>query len=229
MKRLWILLVLICSACSNAPKISSFFHEKNMLDIPTQPTTSVSTVSMLLPLTGKQEETGKNMQNAALIALQKNTNVPIKLLFFDTKGTPEGAKEAYRWAEAQNSDMILGPVFSSELAALPSMGTGVLSYTSDSTLLNSRRASFAVLISDQIEQMVRYACDNGQYRLAAIGPENKVGQIVMNAMDEADRNAAELMNSLRLEYNHARQGKITREITEIAAGARALKKKKQNL
>ena len=65
------------------------------------------------------------------------------------------------------------------------MGTGVLSYTSDSTLLNSRRASFAVLISDQIEQMVRYACENGQYRLAAIGPENKVGQIVMNAMDEA--------------------------------------------
>ena len=48
----------------------------------------------------------------------------------------------------------------------------------------------------------------------------------MNAMDEADRNAAELMNSLRLEYNHARQGKITREITEISSGARALKKKK---
>ncbi len=49
----------------------------------------------------------------------------------------------------------------------------------------------------------------------------------MNAMDEADRNAAELMNRLNLEYNHARQGKITREITEIAAGARALKRKKE--
>ena len=48
----------------------------------------------------------------------------------------------------------------------------------------------------------------------------------MNAMDEADRNAAQLMNDLRLEYNHARQSKITREITEISAGARALKKKR---
>ncbi len=48
----------------------------------------------------------------------------------------------------------------------------------------------------------------------------------MNAMDEADRNATQLMNELKLEYNHARQGKITREITEISAGARALKKKK---
>ena len=48
----------------------------------------------------------------------------------------------------------------------------------------------------------------------------------MNAMDEADRNAADLMNQLNLEYNHARQSKITREITEISAGARALRKKK---
>ena len=49
----------------------------------------------------------------------------------------------------------------------------------------------------------------------------------MNAMDEADKNAAELMNQLNLEYNHARQSKITREITEISAGARALRKKKK--
>ena len=49
----------------------------------------------------------------------------------------------------------------------------------------------------------------------------------MNAMDEADRNAAQLMNSLRLEYNHARQSKITQEITEISAGAKALRKKKR--
>ena len=49
----------------------------------------------------------------------------------------------------------------------------------------------------------------------------------MNAMDEADKNATKLMGELRLEYNHARQSKITQEITEISAGTRALKKKKQ--
>ncbi len=48
----------------------------------------------------------------------------------------------------------------------------------------------------------------------------------MNAMDEADKNATQLMGELNLEYNHARQSKITREITEIASGARALKRKK---
>ncbi len=183
MKRLWILLLLICTSCTNAPKISSFFHTENTLNAPITPTQQTTTVSMLLPLSGKQEQTGIDMQNAALIALQKNQDAPIKMLFFDTKGTPEGAKEAYRWAEAQNSNMILGPVFASELAALPTLSSRVLSYTSDSTLLNNNHTSFAVLISDQIEQMVRYACENGQFRLAAIGPENKVGQIVMNTLD----------------------------------------------
>ena len=48
----------------------------------------------------------------------------------------------------------------------------------------------------------------------------------MNAMDEANKNAAEILSSLNLQYNHARQWKITQEITEISSGARALKRKK---
>ena len=39
------------------------------------------------------------------------------------------------------------------------------------------------------------------------------------AMDSADKNAAEMLNNLSLEYNRARQGAITQEITEIVAGS----------
>ncbi len=46
----------------------------------------------------------------------------------------------------------------------------------------------------------------------------------MVAMDNANRNASELLEQLRLQYNHARQSAITQEITEVASGARALKK-----
>lgn len=48
----------------------------------------------------------------------------------------------------------------------------------------------------------------------------------MNAMDEANSNAEEILFALRQQYNHARQGKITKEITEISSGAKALAKKK---
>ncbi len=39
------------------------------------------------------------------------------------------------------------------------------------------------------------------------------------AMDSAEKNATEMINELQLEYNRARQGAITQEITEIVAGS----------
>jgi len=51
----------------------------------------------------------------------------------------------------------------------------------------------------------------------------------MNAMDSANRNAQKLLDELSLQYNHIRQGAITQEITEVAAGAKSMKRKaKQN-
>ena len=42
-----------------------------------------------------------------------------------------------------------------------------------------------------------------------------------NAMDSAGKNAREMIDSLQLQYNRARQGAITQEITEIVAGGNA--------
>ena len=39
------------------------------------------------------------------------------------------------------------------------------------------------------------------------------------AMDSAGKNAQQMIDELQLEYNRARQGAITQEITEIVAGA----------
>ncbi|MBR4711927.1 MAG: ATP synthase F1 subunit gamma [Clostridia bacterium] len=42
-----------------------------------------------------------------------------------------------------------------------------------------------------------------------------------NAMDAAGKNAREMIDDLQLQYNRARQGAITQEITEIVAGGNA--------
>ncbi|MEL6413287.1 MAG: FoF1 ATP synthase subunit gamma, partial [Bacteroidota bacterium] len=44
----------------------------------------------------------------------------------------------------------------------------------------------------------------------------------MTTMSKATDNADELLQSLRLTYNRTRQAVITREISEIVAGANAL-------
>lgn len=45
----------------------------------------------------------------------------------------------------------------------------------------------------------------------------------MQAMDSANKNGEDLLSSLSLQYNRMRQAKITQEITEVAAGAKARK------
>lgn len=55
----------------------------------------------------------------------------------------------------------------------------------------------------------------------------------MNAMSSANRAASELIDKLTMQYNMVRQSAITQEITEVSAGAKALrakrKKKRQSI
>lgn len=44
----------------------------------------------------------------------------------------------------------------------------------------------------------------------------------MNAMENASKNAKEVIDKLKLEYNKARQARITMELVEIISGASAL-------
>jgi F-type H+-transporting ATPase subunit gamma len=45
----------------------------------------------------------------------------------------------------------------------------------------------------------------------------------MSAMDNATKNAKEMIGSLTLQFNRARQAAITKELMEIVGGAEALK------
>lgn len=55
--------------------------------------------------------------------------------------------------------------------------------------------------------------------LESIASENAAR---MQAMDSATENAEDMISRLSLQYNRARQGSITQELTEIVAGAEAL-------
>ena len=52
-------------------------------------------------------------------------------------------------------------------------------------------------------------------------------QARMTAMSTASHNAEEMLKDLKLKYNRLRQASITREITEVTSGARALKRNKK--
>ncbi|TAN19439.1 MAG: F0F1 ATP synthase subunit gamma, partial [Rhizobiaceae bacterium] len=54
--------------------------------------------------------------------------------------------------------------------------------------------------------------------------ENAAGEMgaKMTAMDNATRNAGDMINKLSITYNRQRQAQITKELIEIISGAEAL-------
>ena len=73
--------------------------------------------------------------------------------------------------------------------------------------------------------------ENGVVTFVAVSPLAKSVSVSLNlnfasevaarrmAMDSAGKNAKQMIDDLQLEYNRARQGAITQEITEIVAGS----------
>ena len=88
----------------------------------------------------------------------------------------------------------------------------------------------------EIDNLLMNYEPNPENALAAIMPKYVSGEIYgalieslasengarMQAMDNATNNAEEMIDKLTLQYNRARQGAITQELTEIIAGANAI-------
>ena len=104
----------------------------------------------------------------------------------------------------------------------------------DRAMLSARRG---LSEEDQYRDVVRYEPSKEAvldvlvpgvlkgYMFAALGESFGSEQNArMTAMDTASDSAKEMLSSLSLEFNRARKGAITQEITEIAGGAAALTK-----
>ncbi len=145
-----------------------------------------TTTAVLLPLSGKNAVIGEDLKNAALLAQMDRGDDQTKVLFFDTAAVG-GARAAYDQAVAQNADVILGPVFSADVAQVAdeSPDIPVISFTSDTSVLEPGIYSMGLLIPSQIQRNVDYMCAQGQKRVAVIGPDNKTGELVMEALEKS--------------------------------------------
>ncbi len=144
--------------------------------------------AVLLPLSGDSASLGDAFRNAILMAqLERSTDEATEISFYDTKGTPEGAVESYNQAKNDESDVVLGPIFSAEVSKISALNPSVpvISFTSDTSVLDDDVYTMALLIDQQVYRIVNYACQKGQQRFALLGPKDKTGEIVLNAFNKA--------------------------------------------
>ncbi|PCK00579.1 MAG: penicillin-binding protein activator [Zetaproteobacteria bacterium] len=148
-------------------------------------------VAILLPLSGQHSKLGQSMLNAAQIALFDVGYDNFELLPKDTKGTPEGAREAARNALKDGAKLVLGPVFSSSVKAArqvtQSANINMIAFSTDWTLANNRTFLIGFLPFDQVERVIRYASHAGYNRIGVLSPRNSYGNGVVSAYQSISR------------------------------------------
>lgn len=153
-----------------------------------KPEVKKTKTAVLLPLSGDSASLGDAFRNAILMAqLERSTDEATEISFYDTKGTPEGAVESYQQAKKADADIVLGPIFSSEVAKISSLDPSipVISFTSDVSALDNDVYTMALLINQQVRRVVDFACQRGEQRFALLGPQDKTGEIVLKSFEQA--------------------------------------------
>ena len=150
-----------------------------------RPRTRPVRVGMLLPLTGQGADIGQSMMRAAEIATFQLADANFTLLPFDTKSTPEGARAAIDAALAQNIELVIGPLFSAEVAAIrepaKQANVQILSFTTDRTQAGDNVFVMGFLPSTQIERIMAYARARGAERFGVLAPDGAYGDAVLEA------------------------------------------------
>ena len=144
-------------------------------------------VAILLPLSGPRSDIGQAMLHAAQLALDVPGAPPLDPK--DTGGTPEGAAAAARGAIADGAGLILGPLTSTETAAVApiarSANVAVLAFTNDPSQAQPGVWTLGITSGQQVRRMVAAAQAQGKSQLAALLPDSDFGHVMGQALTQA--------------------------------------------
>ncbi len=218
MKKIMVLCLLIgLGGCGHVvtllPSNRDFVEPEAMTEVQIPKTKT----AMLLPLSGNASVVGENFQNAALMAGLERQTETTEVKFYDTEGTAVGAVSAYNQAMAESPDIVLGPVFAPAVKAVHEQepSVPVVSFTSDTSVLGDNVYSLALLIPQQVDRVVEYACANGQRRFALLGPQDKTGGIVVQAFEKAVQSCPG-MQLVHISLYDPNTNDLTTPVTRIA-------------
>ena len=142
-------------------------------------------VGVLLPLTGPASQYGVGLRNASMLALEDIHNNNLILQYYDTKSTPAGARMAVSNAISQNSDLIIGPLMSSEVQSIANetiyQGIPVIAFSSSQAVLQPTVYTLGLLVEEQVERIMSFAAKKGRKNFALLLPDNGTGIAVAKA------------------------------------------------
>lgn len=148
-------------------------------------------VGFLVPLSGQAQTVGKALQDAGVLALfdkyaalsGAQAATQVELITKDTKGTPQGARQAAAQAVKEGAQLIIGPLFGAEVEAIkPLAKTGAMSIISFSN--NPQVAGDGVYTvgfnpDEQAKRIAGYTFRHDVNRLAVLASNDEYGRRVI--------------------------------------------------
>ena len=190
----------LLAGCSgaNSPNLASKSIDRSQDQI--QPTQSPLQqqakvkVALLLPLSDSRSSAAnvaKSLKQSGELALFEFDNPSVLLITKDTKGTPEGAREAATAAIQSGAELIIGPLFSKSVTAVSPIArqanVPVIAFSSDQSVAGNGVYLLSFLAGRDVPRIVSYARSQGKSRFAALIPDNAYGTIVESAFQNAVR------------------------------------------
>lgn len=147
-------------------------------------------VALFLPFSGKYQELGWHLFNAASLAMFENDlNHNIELILVDSKDTAADAKKAFKTIIDRDIKIVIGPVFSSLVEAIerPAKHNAItaISLSNNQELVNKIDEDGGVFLAgmmpeSEIDKIVTYAMEEGKTSFAVIAPSSQYGTIITN-------------------------------------------------
>lgn len=191
-------------------------------------------VGVLLPLSGTAAKQGQGLKNATMIALEDVRNPKLILQYYDTKGTPEGARVAVTNAINQNARLIIGPLKSSSVQAISeetrSHDIPVIAFSTMSNVLQPEVYTLGLMVEEQVDRIITYTAQNGRSRFALLVPDNNTGVAVARAaVKSAQKNGVSITRIGFYTPGTTDFSSITRKLSDYDARTSRLQRFKSSL
>ncbi len=155
--------------------------------LPVVSSTGKQKIAMLLPMTGKANEVGEAMLNAAQLAMADLGVNEFELMLRDTAGTPEVARAVATKAIDEGATLILGPLFAEDTKAVAPVAAqnniNVISFSTDVSAVSTNSFILGFLPQSQIARVVDFAIKHNKLNIAIIAPRDQYGDASMQAFD----------------------------------------------
>lgn len=146
-------------------------------------------IAILLPLTGQHAPIGNDLLKAAYMALFDHNNKSLRLMTYDTKGTPEGAKNAALLATGEGAQVIIGPLFASSVEAIRPIAAAnqvnILAFSTNTAVAGDGVYLMGLTAGQQIDRVMEYSYRQGLARFAVLAPSTPYGDAVVANVEQA--------------------------------------------